>query len=137
MVEAPTSCFGHNLPRTSGWRQRVIGMEISDTDYQKLCEAALVRVSPKKDRPGISDKPDSTVQIPDELNELVARLTDKLALERMARADLEMKASALQFQLEVLWNEVREARRDRTNNDRDHAHNLSQECLWHHLGTAE
>jgi hypothetical protein len=119
--------LGISYPVPSGWRRRIIGMEISDTDYQKLCELALVRVSPKKERPGIPDKPEGTVQIPDEINALVAQLTDKLELERVARAELEMKFSALQLRFDVLCNDVRETRRDHAINARDHAHALSQE----------
>ena len=113
-TKAQLAVLGITHPLQGGWRQRVIGMEISDEDYQKLCERALVRVKPKKERPGLPDKPVIIGQIPDGMNELVAWLTDKLELERIARTDHENRVSVLQFQLDALCNEVREARRSPT-----------------------
>jgi len=94
-------------------------MEISDADYQRLCELALVTAKPKKERPGVPDKPVITGQIPDGTNELVAWITERLALERIARVDLENRVSVLQFKLDALCNEVREARSSRTDHDSD------------------
>jgi hypothetical protein len=116
-TRAQLVALGVPCPPPSGWRQKVIGMEISEEDYQRLCELASVRVKPKKERPGIPDKPIITGKPPDGMDELVTWLTDKLELEKMARSELEKQILVLQFQLEALCREVREGRRDRREHD--------------------
>lgn len=126
-TKAQLAVLGITYPLKGGWRHRVIGMEISDEDYQKLCELALMRVRPKKKRPGIAEptkdrptlpqKPVITSAPLDGMTELVAWLTDKLEVERVARAKIEKQVSVLQFQLEALRREIREARKISTEHD--------------------
>lgn len=116
-TKAQLAALGITYPLQTAWKQRVIGKEISDEDYQRLCELVLVRVKPKKERAGVPEKPMITGQPPDGMNELVAWLTDRLEIEKVARAELEKQVSVLQFQLQALCNEVREAHKSLTDHD--------------------
>ena len=87
-------------------------MEISDEDYQKICDLALVRVSPTKERPAIAEQPTAI-----NADTVMAWLDEKLAVERVARVELEKKVSVLQFRLDALTNELKEVRSSPTERD--------------------
>jgi hypothetical protein len=110
-TKAQLEVIGIAWPPANGWQHSVIGKEISDADYQRFRELASVRAKPNKYRDGILAAPFFDGEPPEGMNELVAWMNAKLELEKVARSELEKQISVLQFQLEALRNEVREARK--------------------------
>lgn len=106
-TKAQLEVIGVSWPPVNGWRHNVVGKEISEADYQRFCDLASVRAALNMQGESLlSEQPTAM-----EAAAVIAWLDDRLELERIARADLQKQIAALQFQLDTLRNEVREARK--------------------------